>query len=209
MSPGNIAASIRARLLKAERIAEDADYHGVRVRFEGLLNRARINMQIDVGFSDVVIPEPIEITYPTILDMEEPQLKGYPRETMIAEKFQAMVHLGRLNSRMKDFYDIWLLAQQFDFNGPVLARSIKATFEQRQTDIDPEPIALQPEFAEDDAAATQWQAFIRKGKLTDAPTEFTEVTRTIRRFIGPVARSWSEVDEWVMTWTAGGAWQRP
>jgi len=96
----------RPATVKSERIREDADYEGVRTRFDGLLARARMAMQLDVGIGDVMVPGPVEIAYPTLLDMPAPRLKGYPRETAIAEKFEAMVKLGTLNSRMKDFYDI-------------------------------------------------------------------------------------------------------
>src|SRR5262249_25076102 len=106
-----------AATVKTERIKEDADYEGVRVRFVGLLGRARVAMQIDVGFGDVVTPAVETITYPALLDFPAPELSGYPRETVVAEKFQAMVYLRTLNSRMKDFYDVWLLASQYAFDG--------------------------------------------------------------------------------------------
>ncbi len=108
----------RPATVKSERIRED------RIRFDGLLARARIAMQLDVGIGDVMVPGPVEIAYPTLLDFPAPRLKGYPRETAIAEKFEAMVKLGTLNSRMKDFYDIWLLSRQFDFDGPTLAQAV-------------------------------------------------------------------------------------
>ena len=100
-----------------EGIKEDADYEGVRVTLAGLLGRTRVHMQIDIGFADAVTPSPVDVLYPTILDFPAPTLHGYPRETLIAEKFQAMVALGEINSRMKDFYDIYTLATQFDFDG--------------------------------------------------------------------------------------------
>jgi len=100
-----------------QRIAEEADYEGVRVRFRGNLGNARITMQVDVGFGDVIVPGPDEVDYPTLLDLPAPRLLGYSRESAIAEKFEAMVKRGILNSRMKDFFDIWLLSRQFEFNG--------------------------------------------------------------------------------------------
>jgi hypothetical protein len=102
--------------VKTIRIKEDADYAGVRITFEGRLENARIPMQIDVGFNDAVTPQPYDIIYPSILGMTEPHLRGYNRETTIAEKFEVMVKLGELNSRMKDFFDIWHLSRQFDFD---------------------------------------------------------------------------------------------
>lgn len=126
--------------VKTERIKEDADYEGVRVRFVGLLGRARVAMQIDVGFGDVVTPGAETITYPALLGFPAPELSGYPRETVVAEKFQAMVYLRTLNSRMKDFYDVWLLANQFTFDGALLAKAVAATFANRETAIDVAPI---------------------------------------------------------------------
>lgn len=110
--------------VQGERIKEDADYEGVRVRFVGLLGQARVHMQIDIGFGDVVAPAPVAINYPVILNFPAPTLHGYPRETMIAEKFQAMVALGETNSRLKDFYDICTLAMKFDFDGKILQKAI-------------------------------------------------------------------------------------
>ena len=107
---------------KAERIAEAAEYEGVRIRFRATLDAARIQMQLDVGFGDIVVPAAVPTIYPTILDLPAPHLLAYSRETAIAEKFEAMVKLGELNSRMKDFFDIWLLSRSFDFDGPRLSR---------------------------------------------------------------------------------------
>lgn len=127
--------------VKTERIKEDADYEGVRIRFVGLLGTARVAMQLDVGFGDVVTPGAQDVSYPTLLDFPAPALSGYPRETVVAEKFQAMVYLSTLNSRMKDFYDVWLLARQFAFDGVVLAKAVASTFAHRETIIDVVPIA--------------------------------------------------------------------
>jgi Nucleotidyl transferase AbiEii toxin, Type IV TA system len=149
----------------ATRIKEDADYAGVRIRFCAFLGRSEIKMQIDVGFGDVVTPEAQVIAYPTLIDMPQPHLTGYPRETVIAEKFQAMVYLGTLNSRMKDFFDIWLLARQFDFDGPTLTRAMSATFSNRRTAMNASPVALTAVFTESDAPSKQWTAFRRKAQL--------------------------------------------
>lgn len=113
--------------LKVLRIKENADYQGVRVKFKALLESARINMQIDIGFGDVVIPLPKKSEFPVILNDPAPYIFCYSRESTIAEKFEAMVKLGELNSRMKDFYDIWLLARQFSFESNTLQTAIKKT----------------------------------------------------------------------------------
>ena len=113
----------------ATRITEDADYKGVRVLFHGHLSSIRLFLQIDIGFGDVIIPKPGRVKYPVLLDFLPPELDGYTMENTIAEKFQVMVKLGLLNSRMKDFYDIWFLSRRFDFKGETLIEAIEKTFE--------------------------------------------------------------------------------
>lgn len=148
--------------INAERIAEDADDEGIRIRFRGSLDTARFVIQLDIGFGDIVIPSPETTNYPILLDFPAPRIRGYSRESTIAEKFEAMVKLGILNSRMKDFFDIWLMLRQYDFEGPILAEAISKTFSTRGTSIQSEPIALTNSFAEDIEKATQWRGFIRK-----------------------------------------------
>ena len=197
----------RPATVKSERIREDADYERVRTRFDSLLARARMAMQLDVGIGDVMVPGPVEIAYPTLLDMPAPRLKGYPRETAIAEKFEAMVKLGTLNSRMKDFYDIWLLSRQFDFDGSMLAQAVNATFVNRRTAVKADPVALTTEFSESEVANIQWRAFVRKGRLANAPARLGEAVSGIVRFLLPVARAHLAGGNFKMNWTAGGPWR--
>jgi predicted nucleotidyltransferase component of viral defense system len=155
--------------VKGERIAEAADYEGVRIRFRATLDAARIQMQLDIGFGDVVVPAAVPTIYPTILDLPAPHLLAYSRETAIAEKFEAMAKLGELNSRMKDFFDIWLLSRSFDFDGPILRQAIEKTFEQRGTVLPiGEPVALTAGFSGNTQKRAQWEGFIRRMKLRDA-----------------------------------------
>jgi hypothetical protein len=136
--------------IQAEPIKEDDEYQGIRLRIDARLGNARIPLQIDIGFGDAITPGPLPVTYPTILDFPAPQMQGYPRETVVAEKFQAMVALGIANSRMKDFYDVWTLAREFEFKGPSLCAAIRATFERRQTPLPATtPLALTLEFGND------------------------------------------------------------
>lgn len=196
------AASLEGRIIK-----EDADYEGVRVTFRASLQNARIYMQIDMGFGDVVTPSVIAIEYPTILDHDAPRLNGYSRETTVAEKFEAMVKLGQLNSRIRDFFDIWLLAQQFDFDGRNLADAVRKTFENRGTPINATPVALTPEFASDPAKQTQWSGFCRKSRIDFAPETLQEVCDTIALFIQPVATAVDSRQPFVDLWTAPGPWR--
>lgn len=141
--------------VRGERIAEEAEYEGVRVRFRGSLGTAQVGMQIDVGFGDAVVPGPVTTEYPTILGFPAPRIRGYTRESMIAEKLHVMVRRGLLNSRMRDFFDVWALSRQFDFDGRVLAVAIRETFARRDLDVVPRPVALTADFAADTAKAAQ------------------------------------------------------
>ncbi len=134
--------------VEAALIKEDAEYNGVRVKFLGHLGRAEAPMQLDVGFGDAVVPAPVEIELPTLLDQPVPHLRAYPRETTIAEKVHAMTVLGTVNGRMKDFYNLWFLSQRFAFDGSLLRKAIEATFTARSTAIEATPpIALSATFA--------------------------------------------------------------
>ena len=135
--------------LAGQVIKEDADYAGVRVTFQMYLENARVPMQIDIGFGDVVVPDAAHMDYPTILDHATPRLLAYPKETVVAEKFEAMVKLGQLNSRLKDFFDLWLLQRVFEFDGQILSVATARTFQNRQTTINPQPVALTATFAND------------------------------------------------------------
>ena len=101
--------------LEAAPIREEVEYGGVRVRTTATIAGARIPIQVDIGFGDAITPAPVEIDYPTLLDAPAPHLRAYPVETVVAEKFEAMVTLGMANSRLKDFYDLWLISQTFEF----------------------------------------------------------------------------------------------
>lgn len=193
--------------IKGEHITEDADYEGVRVRFNGSLGTAKFSMQLDIGFGDVVIPAPASLEYPTVLDLPVPKLRGYSMESTIAEKFEAMVKLGIVNSRMKDFFDIWLLSQQFDFEGKRLATAIDKTFSTRGTDIQSEPNALTKSFAADPTKVVQWRGFIRKIRLTNVPQDFGEVIGAISIFLKPIAERLAAEKPFEATWRAPGPWR--
>ncbi len=128
---------------------------------------------------------------------------------MIAEKFQAMVMLGIANSRMKDFFDLWTLARLFGFSGPVLCAAIRATFDRRKTALPSvAPLALTPEFGEDDQKMTQWNAFLQKGKLEADGLSLGEITEFLRRFLMPPTTALASGTEFDQQWTSGGPWNR-
>jgi hypothetical protein len=169
-----------------EAIREDADYAGVRTRFIGQVDGARVHMQIDIGFGDVMTPGPETLTYPTILDFPAPRLSGYSRETVIAEKLQALVQLRMFNTRMKDYFDLWLLSRQPELDKEVMATAIKRTFANRGMEIDPSPIGLSPAFGDDPAKQVQWSAFLKRARLTEVPSSLSEVIEELRKFFRPV-----------------------
>lgn len=164
-------------------------------------------MQLDIGFGDVVHPQAQELEYPTLLELPAPRLRMYPRETVVAEKFEAMVHLGTLNSRMKDFFDVWLLANQFDFNGSELAVSIKSTFAHRGTGLESEPIALTTDFTMAEGPQKQWQAFVRRTNLDAAPRTLDELRGPLRDFLLPVVAAIREGRDFEQHWIAPGPWR--
>ena len=188
--------------IKAEQLKEDAEYQGIRLRIECRLENARLGLQIDIGFGDAITPEPLSTTYPTLLEFPAPRLLAYPRETVVAEKFQTMVALGIANSRMKDFYDVWTLARQFEFDGTLLSSAIRVTFERRQTPIPTAPpLALTTDFAKNPSKATQWNAFLRKGRLVETPPPFSDVVWLLQDFLMPPTIAIREPSPWPYSWT--------
>ena len=153
------------------------------------LGVARISLQIDIGFGDVITPAPIEVEYPTMLAFPAPKLRAYPRETVVAEKFEAMVRLGMANSRMKDFYDVWELSRRFDFEGSTLMAAIQATFKRRATAFPPgTPVPLSPEFHDASSKRTQWTAFFKK-------------------FLLPIILAIQKDEPFNLRWNAGRSWE--
>lgn len=189
-------------------IREDLEYPGQRIKLESRLGNARINIQVDIGFGDSIIPDPIEIDYPTLLDMPSPHIKAYPIETVVAEKLETIVSKGILNSRMKDFYDLRVLAQEFEFNGSSLSEAIKATFARRGTSIpNDQPAAFTEEFYTNPDKQVQWQAFLRTSKLESSKLELPEVINDIQRLIIPLLNAAAKDESFSMNWTAGGPWE--
>jgi len=194
--------------VRAEQIQEDDEYQGIRLRLVARLGNARIPLQIDIGFGDAVTPAPEEIEYPKLLDFPAPSLLAYPRETVVAEKFQAMVMLGIANTRMKDFFDLWTLARQFAFQGPTLSQAIQATFLRRQTELPEQPpVAMTAEFYDDRTKRTQWQAFLRKGKLIESAIELAQVASILDGFLMPPTCALRAGQDFDSSWPAGGPWR--
>lgn len=166
--------------LRIEAIREEVEYGGSRLRTTAVLAGARIPITVDIGFGDAVEPGVDDIDLPVLLDMPSPRLRAYPPETVIAEKFHAMVVLGLANSRMKDYYDVWMLTRAFEIEPERLRRAIAATFARRTTAIPAEvPDGLSEAFATDPGKQRQWDAFARN--LSDTNQEFQLVVRELRQ----------------------------
>ena len=186
--------------IKISRITEGASYEGIRVRFVGLIERTQVPMQLDIGFGDKVHPSPQQKELPTILNQPPPNLLCYPKESAIAEKFQVMVQLGHLNSRMKDFYDIWTLSQQFAFDFDTLQEAIRQTFTERHCELT-EPIdAFTDAFI--DSQQTMWNAFRRRMKQEQIPEDFRIINQDLQAFLLPVVHQPSRP----MHWTPDSGW---
>jgi hypothetical protein len=191
-----------------EAIRADREYDGVRVRLEARLGAARIPMQVDVGFGDAITPAPTQTTYPTLLDHSPPNVLVYPREAVVAEKLEAIVSLGITNSRMKDFYDVYVLASRFAFEGAMLAGAIRATFLRRRTPFpDAEPLALREGFLAAPERQTQWRAFLRRGRLA-APPDANELAAALRRFLAPALAAAAKDEPLALSWAPGGPWSQ-
>lgn len=193
--------------IEASRIKEDADYEGVRVRFHATLARARIPMQLDIGFGDVITPGPTEIEYPTLLDFPAPVLRAYPKETVVAEKLEALTALGLLNSRIKDYYDLALLSRMYRFDGELLADAITATFRHRGTAIEATPIGLTQTYCDDPARVLQWRAFLRRSRFGEEAGDLTRLIDEIKPFLLPVLSKIAADNPFNARWKPGGPWE--
>lgn len=168
-------------------IRENTEYGGIRVLFHVFLNRARIPLQFDIGIGDAITPAPELVEYPVLLNNEIPKIKIYPMATSIAEKVEIMISQGIFNSRMKDFYDIWLLAELFEHDYQTLKDAITNTFTRRNIIFSEDlPECFTDDFYLNPVKQTQWHAFCRKNKLQKAPKSFDKAVKRIKEFISPV-----------------------
>lgn len=190
--------------IQSERITEDADYEGLRIRFLGFLDSAKVTLQVDIGFGDIIYPGPEESDLPTMLDFPAPRLLCYSRESAIAEKFEAMVKLGVLNSRMKDFYDIWLISRQFDFDGVMLSEAVRLTFEQRDTAMPGRVEAFENTFKH--TKQTQWAVFRKRLQQDHIPDSFHDIVSSVETFLAPLATAISQGTIVAGKWNSPGPW---
>lgn len=191
--------------VRAAQIRDRQEYGGVRVKLTAMLGRARVPLQIDVGFGDAVTPRAEVATFPALLDFPAPRVRAYPTASVVAEKFQAMVALGIANTRMKDFYDLYRLSETQEFEGETLVAAMRATFERRVTALPTDtPPALSVAFARDDDKEAQWRTFLKRGRLDNAPAELSTVTERLAAFLLPPARAAASGEQFRRRWGRGG-----
>lgn len=172
--------------VQAEEIRENDDYGGIRATFTAKLDTAIIPLQVDVGFGDAITPAAEDRTYPALVGMAAPKLRMYPVETVIAEKLEAAVKLGMVNSRMKDFYDLLVIFRRFPYDESTLTRAIVETFARRGTPLPRTvPPGLSDDFGDDPTANRLWRGFVTRMQLTNEPTDFVAVVRTVRDRLWP------------------------
>ena len=195
--------------VRAVQIREEQEYGGIRVTLVGMLHQARIPLQIDIGFGDAITPAAEKITFPTLLNAPAPELLAYPRYTMVAEKLEAIVRLGIANSRMKDFYDVWLLSKLFTFDGGTLCKAVGNTFKRRSTSIPGGlPTAFTDDFRKDAQKQTQWRAFIRKAKPDTMTDNLDVLMNDIETFMMPVVDAVRQGKLLKLIWKRGGRWSK-
>ena len=193
--------------LSAAPIREAHEYGGIRVKTKAFLGKTRIPVQVDIGFGDAITPAAQELEFPSLLTPEGPRLKAYPKETVVAEKLQAIVALGRANSRMKDFYDLLALSRLFDFDGRTLASAIHATFDRRRTPVPrATPECLDDSFANDEEKQRQWTAFVRREPILTATPTLKETIGGIVNFVVPPANAVAAGTQFDFRWVNSGAW---
>jgi predicted nucleotidyltransferase component of viral defense system len=197
------------KTISVEPIRDATEYVGTRIRLRARLDNVRQTLQIDFGVGDAVHPEPQPIDYPVILTGPPVRLNAYPVEAAIAEKFQAMVHLDMQNSRMKDFYDIWILSRVLAFAGPALSQAIRSTFDRRQTSVPvAPPAALTAKFHSEAVHLRQWAAFVRRIGEPALANELPQVLADLAEFLMPAAKAAATSAEYPVRWEPMGPWQQ-
>ncbi len=194
--------------IKAAAIRTTQDYGGVRVKMTALLGNIRIPVQIDIGFGDAVTPDITELEFPPLLDAPAPNIRAYPKETVFAEKLQAIVALGIINTRMKDYYDLLALARLFEFDGEVVRQAVIATFDRRGTPLpDDVPTGLSPVFVEDPQKIALWNAFIGREPLLLNPGYLVAAVEDIAAFVMPPLVAAQKGKPLAKRWKPGGPWK--
>ena len=194
--------------IQVNPIREDAYYGGARVRMSAHLGAMEIRLNIDVGVGDAVTPSAELVEFPALLETRGPRIRAYPRETVIAEKFHAMVLLGMANSRMKDYGDLWLLLNSFSFDATLLQRAIESTFTARRTPVPTSiPSGLHDDFGHDAQKQAQWRGFIARQRQRSLPRELIDVVSEVRAFLSPIVVGFADEGSDSWGWSPNAGWE--
>lgn len=195
--------------ITAAPIREEAIYDGVRVVVPVRLGVMSIRLQVDIGFGDSVFPAPRVAEFPSLLLPNGPIVKSYSPETVVAEKFNAMVLLGMANSRMKDYFDIWMLSRSFVFEEPVLREAIASTFRKRQTPMPASmPVGVTEEFSLNSAKQAQWGGFIRRQRRLETAPGLPEIVKAIHDFLRPATSQLPDSSITPLHWSPSRGWHQ-
>jgi len=195
--------------VRAAEIRGHDTFKGVRINLTGMLGKANIPLQVDIGFGDACVPAAEFVDFPVLLDHPVPRLKASARETMIAEKFHAIVGLGMRNSRMKDYFDIYYLSLEFNFKGKELSQAFIATFGRQTTELPRRaPVGLSLEFSSDSTKEIQWKSFLIQKNVSDFEPKFEQVVTAICKFLMPPSSASAKGMDFVKNWPAGGPWRK-
>lgn len=201
-----------AGTLEVDAVREDQKYQGVRVIVVAALDKARIHVQVDIGFGDSVHPHPTKQTFPALLpDLPAPSLLMYPRETVVAEKFEAMISLGETNTRLKDFYDLWAMTRTASFELSMLVEAVGGTLRRRETPVPIDfPAGLSGSFAIIVATRGLWSGFLRRSPPTPPAPTFPDLQADLRKFFGRVIAGLALPEGARGRWDkVAGAWSEP
>ncbi|EGL37498.1 nucleotidyl transferase AbiEii/AbiGii toxin family protein [Oribacterium sp. oral taxon 108] len=180
-------------------ITEFKEYHGVKVSILGHLDKTKVPISIDIGFGDIVYPERMKMDFPVLLDMDIPKVYAYSINSVVAEKFEAFVSLGLANSRYKDFYDIYVLSDRYNFDGKELTNAIKETFNHRGTSFD-DIVAFEDGFADDETRLMRWNSFVKKKKAL-IKLGFEETVQLLKILLFPIVDAIKKNELFERTWS--------
>ncbi|MCC7492040.1 MAG: nucleotidyl transferase AbiEii/AbiGii toxin family protein [Fimbriimonadaceae bacterium] len=197
----------RPESVSVEPIREGSLYHGQRVKLVALLERTRVDLQVDIGFGDAVTPPPEMVDFPVLLDFPAPRLRAYRRETVVAEKLHALVEHGLASGRVKDLVDLWELARRCAFDGQVLAQTVATTFARRGSELPEEPVALTAVFSDSPLQQQLWTAFLRRTEMSAAPPPLANVIDFLRGFLLPLVTAARRGEGLAAAWPPGGPWR--
>jgi len=194
----NDGVSFNSESITVEKITEGAEYEGIRLKIESFLGDARKLLQLDLGFGDVITPKSKQLEYPVLLNQKTPEINTYSLESVIAEKFESMLKLSMINSRMKDFYDIYTLSEDKSFDGRVLQEAIFNTLQKRATPLKKSPVIFTEEFINDERKKTMWENYLKR--IGYINIDFKDLMNRINKFLSPVYNHILKEEEFFKIW---------